>query len=45
VALLLKQAGITNVKALIGGYEEWVERGEPVEKGEPVRNQRLAPTT
>jgi rhodanese-related sulfurtransferase len=40
VALLLKAAGITNVKALIGGYEEWVKRGDPIEKGEPVRNQR-----
>ena len=44
MALLLKQAGITNVKALIGGYEEWVESGEPVEKGEPARHQRTAAT-
>jgi rhodanese-related sulfurtransferase len=33
VALLLRQAGITNVRALVGGYEEWAERGHPVEKG------------
>jgi rhodanese-related sulfurtransferase len=33
VALLLKKAGITNVRALIGGYEEWSKRGDPVVKG------------
>jgi rhodanese-related sulfurtransferase len=33
VALLLKEAGIPNVLALVGGYEEWVRRGEPVERG------------
>jgi rhodanese-related sulfurtransferase len=34
VALLLKKAGINNVLALIGGYEEWVKRGDPVIKGD-----------
>jgi len=34
VALLLEKAGIPNVRALVGGYEEWVRRGEPVERGE-----------
>ena len=33
MALLLEKAGIANVRALVGGYEEWVARGEPVEKG------------
>jgi len=33
VALLLKKAGITNVRALVGGYEEWAKRGNPIEKG------------
>ena len=33
MALLLKAAGLPNVRALVGGYEEWVKRGEPVEKG------------
>jgi 3-mercaptopyruvate sulfurtransferase SseA len=44
VALLLKAAGITSIKALIGGYEEWVERGEPIEKGEVARDQRPGAT-
>ena len=44
MALLLKAAGITNIKALIGGYEKWVERGEPIEKGELARNQRRGAT-
>ena len=44
MALLLKAAGITNIKALIGGYEQWVERGEPIETGELVRNQRRGAT-
>jgi rhodanese-related sulfurtransferase len=34
VALTLKKAGITNVRALVGGYEEWLKRGDPVVKGE-----------
>jgi rhodanese-related sulfurtransferase len=33
VALILKKAGIDNVLALIGGYEEWLERGDPIVKG------------
>jgi rhodanese-related sulfurtransferase len=33
VALILKKAGITNVRALVGGYEEWLKRGDPVVKG------------
>jgi rhodanese-related sulfurtransferase len=33
VALLLKKAGITNVRALIGGYEEWAKRGDPAVTG------------
>jgi rhodanese-related sulfurtransferase len=27
---MLRNAGIANVRALIGGYEEWVKRGDPV---------------
>jgi rhodanese-related sulfurtransferase len=30
---MLKQKGIANVRALIGGYEAWVERGDPVVTG------------
>jgi 3-mercaptopyruvate sulfurtransferase SseA len=33
VALLLRTKGIKNVRALIGGYEEWVKRGDPIETG------------
>ena len=33
-ALLLQKAGISNVHALIGGYEEWLKRGDPVVKGD-----------
>jgi len=29
---MLKKAGITNARALIGGYEEWVKRGDPIVK-------------
>jgi len=31
---MLKKSGITNVLALVGGYEEWLKRGEPVVKGD-----------
>ncbi len=31
-ALDLIQAGVTNAKALTGGWNDWVRRGEPVEK-------------
>jgi rhodanese-related sulfurtransferase len=31
-AVDLIQAGLTNVKALAGGWNEWIQRGEPVEK-------------
>jgi rhodanese-related sulfurtransferase len=34
VALILKKAGIDNVLALVGGYEAWVERGDPIVKGD-----------
>jgi len=37
VALILKRAGITNARALIGGYEEWVKRGDPVVRGDSTR--------
>jgi rhodanese-related sulfurtransferase len=37
VALILKKAGIPNVLALVGGYEEWVKRGDPVVKGDSPR--------
>jgi rhodanese-related sulfurtransferase len=30
---MLKAAGIDNALALVGGYEEWVKRGDPVVKG------------
>lgn len=33
MALILKKAGIENVVALVGGYEEWVKRGDPIVKG------------
>jgi rhodanese-related sulfurtransferase len=31
---MLKKFGITNVRALIGGYEEWSKRGDPIVKGD-----------
>jgi rhodanese-related sulfurtransferase len=31
-ALDLSQAGAADVKALAGGWNEWIKRGEPVEK-------------
>lgn len=31
-AVDLTQAGITNVKALAGGWNDWIRRGEPIEK-------------
>ena len=31
---MLKKAGIANVRALIGGYEEWENRGDPIVKGD-----------
>ena len=34
MALLLAKAGIPNVVALVGGYEEWLKRGDPVVKGD-----------
>ena len=37
MALILKKAGIPNVLALVGGYEEWVKRGDPVVKGDSPR--------
>jgi rhodanese-related sulfurtransferase len=30
---MLRNAGISNVRALVGGYEEWLKRGDPVVKG------------
>lgn len=30
---MLRKAGISNVRALIGGYEEWLKRGDPIVKG------------
>ena len=30
---MLRKAGVTNVHALIGGYEEWAKRGDPIVKG------------
>jgi rhodanese-related sulfurtransferase len=34
VVLLLAKSGITNVVALVGGYEAWLKRGDPVVKGD-----------
>jgi rhodanese-related sulfurtransferase len=31
---MLRKAGVTNVRALVGGYEEWVKRGDPIVKGD-----------
>jgi rhodanese-related sulfurtransferase len=31
---MLRRAGVTNVRALVGGYEEWVKRGDPIVKGD-----------
>jgi len=30
----LKKKGISNVRALVGGYEEWLKRGDPIVKGD-----------
>jgi rhodanese-related sulfurtransferase len=32
---MLRAQGITRVHALIGGYEEWLKRGDPVVKSIP----------
>jgi predicted methyltransferase/rhodanese-related sulfurtransferase len=37
VAIILKKAGVENVLALVGGYEEWLRRGETVVKGDASR--------
>jgi predicted methyltransferase/rhodanese-related sulfurtransferase len=37
VAIMLKKAGISNVLALVGGYEEWLRRGEAVVRGSASR--------
>jgi rhodanese-related sulfurtransferase len=34
---MLRKAGVTNVRALIGGYEEWAKRGDPIIKGDAGR--------
>lgn len=44
MALLLKQAGIPNVRALTGGYEEWAERGNQIEKGDRREDHPPVPT-
>jgi rhodanese-related sulfurtransferase len=31
---LLRKKGISNVWALVGGYEEWKKRGDPIVKGD-----------
>jgi rhodanese-related sulfurtransferase len=33
----LKENGVSNVRALVGGYEEWAERGDPIVKGDQPR--------
>jgi 3-mercaptopyruvate sulfurtransferase SseA len=30
---MLQQRGVKNVRALLGGWNEWVNGGNPVEKG------------
>jgi len=30
---MLKERGVPNVRALAGGWNEWVNDGNPVEKG------------
>ena len=37
MAILLKKAGVADVRALVGGYEEWLRRGEAVVKGDASR--------
>jgi len=32
---MLKQRGVTNVRALLGGWNEWVNDGNPTEAGSP----------
>jgi rhodanese-related sulfurtransferase len=29
---MLKAQAVHNVRALVGGYEEWVKRGDPIAK-------------
>jgi 3-mercaptopyruvate sulfurtransferase SseA len=31
---MMRHAGITNARALVGGWDEWVKRGGKVSKGE-----------
>ena len=33
MALILRKAGIANVVALVGGYEEWLKSGASIVKG------------
>jgi rhodanese-related sulfurtransferase len=33
----MRKSGVTNVYALIGGYEEWLKRGDAVVKGTAPR--------
>jgi rhodanese-related sulfurtransferase len=36
-ALDMNAFGVRNVKALLGGYNEWMKRGEKIVKGSPTR--------
>jgi rhodanese-related sulfurtransferase len=36
-ALLLKKNGVLGVRALVGGYEEWQKRGDPIVTGDKPR--------
>ena len=31
---MLKQRGVKNIRALVGGWNEWVKDGNPIVKGE-----------
>jgi 3-mercaptopyruvate sulfurtransferase SseA len=31
---MLQQRGVKNIRALIGGWNEWVKDGNPIVKGE-----------
>ncbi len=33
MALQLKRVGITRVRPLLGGFDEWVSRGYPIDLG------------
>jgi 3-mercaptopyruvate sulfurtransferase SseA len=36
----MRMAGVTNVRALLGGFEEWLKRGGKIETETPREQRR-----